>query len=104
MEIETSPLLILTSVGATGDTLDAQGYRGYYSIRDRFWENAMTVECRPHNSRQQAGMIHFRLKAETHIRIRTAEEDIIFRDWVDALIEAGLNAVQVNRKQGRIPQ
>ena len=64
----------------------------------------MTIECRPHNSRRQVRMIPIRLKAETRLRIRPAEEDISILDWVEALIEAGLNAAQANRKQERIPQ
>lgn len=36
MEIETSPLSIVSFIGTIGDTLDAQRHRGYYSLRDTF--------------------------------------------------------------------
>jgi len=37
-------------------------------------------------------MVHIRLKADTHrrLRVRTAEEDVSIQDWVAALIEREL--------------
>ena len=46
------------------------------------------------NSREEARLIHIRLKPETHkrLRVRAAEEDISIQDWAKALSETGLAA------------
>ncbi len=64
----------------------------------------MTIECGLHNSRQQARLTLMRLKTETHLCIRQAEEDINIQDRILVPIKTGLNATQVNRKKERIQQ
>lgn len=51
------------------------------------------TESMPSAERRQR-MIHVRLAAETHrrLRVRAAEEDRSIQDWVNGLIEKELNA------------
>ncbi len=54
----------------------------------------MTAKRKRPNSQQEARLIHIRLKAETHkrLRVRVAEEDVSIQDWVEMLIETGFAA------------
>lgn len=50
------------------------------------------------DSEKAMRLIHVRLKAETHkrLRIRAAEGDVSIQDWVEGLIERELNVTETD--------
>lgn len=65
----------------------------------------MARNQRNSNNDKAERMIHIRLKADTHrrLRVQAAEEDVTIQDWVTGLIEQELsNPSYVSRKNKKV--
>jgi len=62
----------------------------------------MAKKQRNPNSRKPERMIHIRLKAEMHrrLRVQAAEEDVTIQNWVTALIDRELRDTKPRNKGG----
>jgi len=85
----------------SGIRLDVR-YRGYDNTGVTWLGGKVpTMKAKEHGASPEAGerMIHIRLKAETHrrLRVHVAELDRSIQDWVANLIEEELDSVEASK-------